>query len=41
MSAMLSIPFAIFGFALGMAIGWILPAADSAGNEKPGPSDNG
>ena len=25
MGAMLTIPFAIFGFALGMGIGWILP----------------
>lgn len=41
MGALLTIPFAIFGFALGMGIGWILPAADTAGDEKPSPSDNG
>lgn len=40
MGAMLTIPFAIFGFALGMGIGWTLPASDSAADEKPGPADN-
>lgn len=40
MGAMLTIPFAIFGFALGMGIGWILPASDSAADEKPSSSDN-
>lgn len=41
MGALLTIPFAIFGFALGMGIGWLLHAEDSATDEKPGPSDNG
>lgn len=41
MGALLTIPFAIFGFAMGMGIGWILPAADSTGDEKPSSSDQG
>lgn len=40
MGAMLTIPFAIFGFAFGMGVGWILPASDSAADEEPGSSGN-